>query len=71
MKSKGGNWPTTSALYLASFITIKSCTYKNDDLVVSNGSSVASVIKILEKNICSTDEESKVSFYLIISNNFS
>jgi PAT family acetyl-CoA transporter-like MFS transporter 1 len=58
---KGGNWPTTSALYLASYITIKNCVYKNENLVVSNGSSVASVITVLEKNFCSTDDESKVN----------
>ena len=56
----GGNWPTTSALYLASYITMKNCAYKTEQLIVSNESSLAAVMNTLEKNFCTTDEESKV-----------
>jgi hypothetical protein len=56
----GSNWPTTSALYLASYITMKYCSYNANELIIPKESSLTSVLTSLDKNYCSTDDLSKV-----------
>lgn len=64
----GGNWPNTSALYIASYLTFKYCFYDintihtsihNDSLDHNNN--VTRLLETIENNYCRTDEESKVN----------
>jgi hypothetical protein len=50
---------------MASFLTIKKCSYKTEDLkTVSNTNSMSEIISNLENNYCRNENESKVNFFL-------
>ncbi len=53
----GGNWPSTSALYVANYITKKSCSYENIDSSLNS-----TVLKELMNNTCANEHETKVKF---------
>ena len=49
---------------MASFLTMKKCSYKTEDLkTVSNTNSMSEIISNLENNYCRNENESKVNFF--------
>jgi MFS transporter, PAT family, solute carrier family 33 (acetyl-CoA transportor), member 1 len=69
----GGNWPTTAALYVASFITIKKCVYSIASKLSQNITESDFSKKIID-NTCSSNLEAQVililKLKLIIFDNF-
>lgn len=62
ISNMGGNWPSTSALYLASVITIKACALVQTVNVSSVNSTIlnmtnATLNELINKNSCSNDTE--------------
>ncbi|CAF0971281.1 unnamed protein product [Brachionus calyciflorus] len=53
----GGNWPTTTALYLANYLNAKKCSY--DQLVNPSVQMNSTVLEQINKNLCSNDVESQ------------
>ncbi len=58
----GGVWPSTVALYIASFLTWKTC--EPNTLMTANHNSTlnATVLSMIQTNTCSSDVESKVNW---------
>lgn len=56
----GGVWPSTVALYIASFLTWKTCE-PNTLLEANHNSTInATVLSMIQANTCGSDVESKV-----------
>jgi len=61
----GGVWPSTVALYIASFLTWKKCE-PNTLLQASQNSTLNStILSMIEANSCGSDIDSKVTFNII------
>lgn len=61
---KGGNWPSTCALYLADWITVKQCTYdpaKNPNSPAPN----STVLESITRNTCASDIASTVRYTIM------
>ncbi len=61
----GGVWPSTVALYIASFLTWKKCE-PNTLLQASQNSTLNStILSMIEANTCGSDIDLKVTFNII------
>ena len=56
----GGVWPSTVALYIASFLTVKKCEPNAIWLTNNNKTLNSTVLSMIEVNRCGSDTESNV-----------
>ena len=56
----GGVWPSTVALYIASFLTWKNCEPNTVLEVGQNSTLNATVLSMIQANTCGSDADSKV-----------
>ena len=59
----GGVWPSTLALYIASYLTKKQCEVNYSLQTAQNSTLNSTMLTMIQKNTCGSDVDSKVKNY--------